>query len=95
MRRKFLITILVMMVLLVSSFGVGLALSSTSYDMPKYSMQGGGAGGGSVSSTNYQMVGSFSGSMQFTASTTSQTLCSGFLCGASSLLDLSRLIYRF
>lgn len=72
--------------IVLATFSAGLALSSTSYRIDKNSLEGGGAGGGVMQSTHYQLRTSFSGMNRVSVASGNQEACSGFLCGASSLL---------
>lgn len=86
MKRKSLLLLLAVVVLLGMTTGVVWALSSTSYQVPANSLQGGGAGGGTARSTSYIMVTSLGGAVQVNNTSPSYAQCNGFLCRVGTFL---------
>lgn len=81
-KRKGFLLLLSVVVILAVTTGAAWAMSSASYQIPSNSLQGGGAGGGVASSTNYEMSMTFGGALQVSNSSASYEQCNGFLCKA-------------
>ncbi len=89
MKTKKTLILVLIATLLLGSAGAAYAISSPNFNLPKNSNEGGGAGGATASSANYQMTGTLGGSLQVSSTSSHYKLCSGFLCGGSRFLKIN------
>lgn len=80
MKYRRLAPVLAIMLVFTIAIGTVWSMTSTSFQVPVDSFQGGGSGGGVSTSSGYRVEGSFGGAIQMWDTSASLRLCSGFVC---------------
>ncbi|RCK72666.1 MAG: hypothetical protein ANABAC_1200 [Anaerolineae bacterium] len=85
LRLRYLVPVVLLISLLIFTWA-SFAMSSAGYKVISDTISGGGSGGGRSTSSGYILEGSFGGAILVSSTSSTQKVCSGFLCSGIAFI---------